>query len=998
VDVSAYLTAKGLHLKRADARNVHTACVFCDEDPNKRGRLYINVDPDAEVPGLFMCFRCGARGSLTALKRHFGDDLNETDINYAVRAEILAVAADYYVDRLVDHVAVYRYLRGPQRGLRKETIRDRQLGYAPMEWIQDVGTAEIRPRRSRALYSYLRDHDYSAKDILATGLCHEADTSIVDALAGMITIPYHIAGNVVAIRGRTWPYTDDDFANWEDSRYDPPKVKYKTCGGTSARLYGVDSLWGQPEVFITEGEFDALVLSQEGFSAVGVPGANTWQDNWDDYFTEMRRVWIVFDRDAAGERAAIKLMDRLGVKARRVMLSEPGQKIDPTDWFANHTVDEFTAIVADARKGSLLLTVADARAEFNSVQNTPGLKFDWELLDLLLTPGIQPGQIMVILAKTGAGKGSPQDTSVPTPSGMRRWGDLVEGDYVFGSDGKPTKVVGIYDRGVLPTYRVTFSDDSFLDTDGDHIWTVMYRYGKHREWATKEITTAELAASDLRLGAEYRFTIPMCSPVEYPERDLSIEPYTLGALIANGHLKRSAVLTTPDLAVVTRIRQHHDVTEHKTPQGACSRYCVRGLMKDLRRLGLTVLSGDKFIPNEYLEASVDQRVALLQGLMDGDGSARAERRSVLYFTSSRRLADDVVRLVTSLGGTAKQSWLQRPGASPEGKLSIMLPDGIEPFSTERKNSQPTMRYRTEPRRAIVDVRPVDPQPIRCITVDAADSLYVVGEQHIVTHNTIILLNLMHRMRVVQPGIKILFISLEQTRGEWWDRARRIHTFYNLDADQDAAERFWVNNITLIDRNRLTEDEVLVAIDDFEHHMGARPDVICLDYLGYWSRSFRGEAYERTSAAIMALKAIGKEQRIPLIVPHQVNRTGRDGEEFGSDAARESGVIEETADFLFGMWRPDDILHRPEGEKSGLVKVRVLKSRHGGRGELLEMQWAPVSLVLVPKDDPLAARARREFDWRQRYHDTWEQIVHRHRTGFEGTLLGHEHRPDHRLEL
>jgi hypothetical protein len=134
---------------------------------------------------------------------------------------------------------------------------------------------------------------------------------------------------------------------------------------------------------------------------------------------------------------------------------------------------------------------------------------------------------------------------------------------------------------------------------------------------------------------------------------------------------------------------------------------------------------------------------------------------------------------------------------------------------------------------------------------------------------------------------------------------------------------------------------------------------------------------------MALKAIAKDFRIPIICPQQVNRTGKEGEEFTSDAARESGVIEETADFLLGMWRPDDQQGRQDAEKSGLVKLRILKSRHGGRGHLLQMQWAPTCLALLPEGDPLEVRARREFGWRQRYLDTWEQVVHRHRTGFEG---------------
>jgi replicative DNA helicase len=899
VDVLGYLTSKDLHLKRADARNVHTACVFCNEDTSHRGRLYINIDPDAEPAGLYFCHLCQAKGSLASLKRHWGDQVNETELDHQVYAEILAFACDYYTRGLRQQPAVQAYLLGPRRGLAPETIASRQLGYAAMNVTRDLATRTTTVTKARHLYRALRDEGYSAKEILATGLCTDRDGTIIDALSGMVTIPYLTAGNVVTIRGRTWPATAEDFTAWDGPTYEPSPAKYKTLAGTSARLFNSDATWNSPEITIAEGELDCMVLAQEGYAAVGVPGATAWQDSWDDYLTNVRRVFVLYDTDAAGEKAAHKLVDRLGSKARRITLAEPGIKCDPTQWFATdgHTRDEFEALLADARRGSLLVTVHDARDEFARVQNTPGINFTWDAFDAAIEPGLQPAQILILLARTGVGKGHPLDTPVPTPEGMRLWGDLHEGDHVFGSDGNPTRVVAIYERGTLPIYRVTFSDGATVDTDPDHIWTVLYRQGHEQNWTPKNLTTAELAASDLRQGRSYRFTIPLCEALNYPERPLPVDPYTLGALIANGWLGgTTAVLTTPDHDVIARVNEVHSTHRLQKPPGACPAHVVHGVIGDIRRLGLTLKSAEKFIPEDYLTASIDQRVALLQGLFDGDGSTRARegRSNSYYFTTSPRLAHDVQQLVTSLGGTATLRWHKRSDQRPLARLSVMLPQHINAFSTNRKALVADRKRRyLGPRRAIVAIERRDPQPVRCITVDAADSLYLIGRQHVVTHNTIALLNLMHRARMdpTQQDLKILFVSLEQTRGEWWDRVRRIHRFFQVDSNETEAARFWQDNLLIIDRNRLTEPELRQAIEDYAYQMGRTPDLMCIDYLGYFARGYRGEPYERTSNAVMAIKAIGKDYHVPIIVPHQVSRSGQSGQEFSGDNARDSVVGE-----------------------------------------------------------------------------------------------------------
>lgn len=964
-DVLGYLNSKGLYLKQAGANEVHMACFFCGEDPGARGRLYVNVDPVADIPGLFTCHLCGQSGNLITLKKHFGDSTSQADTDVNSRYEIFQAAARHFHRNLSDYTEALMYLKGPERGLTIETIVSHKLGYAGAE---------------APVYRALRDEGFSRKDILSTGLCYEKDGRVVECFNDMITIPYMTAGNVITIRGRTWPYDKSD-----------KKPKYKTIPGADSRLFNSDFTWHEKEITLVEGEFDAMVLEQLGFPAVGVPGANAWQDQWDAYLADVRRIFVVFDRDAAGTRGAEKLEERFGSKIRPVHISPPGQKIDPTDWVASgHTAQDFQTLIDEANKtGGVLVTVDEAYEEFTTVDDTPGLKFGFDLLDAALYPGLRPSQLMVVLAKTGTGKALRNDQKVATVDGWKVIADLKVGDFVFGSKGIPTKVVGVFPQGLREMYSVKFSDGAEVVCDLEHLWQYQTTFDRlnSRSWRVGSLSEI------LKFKNLNRIHIPVCDPVEYPQSDLPLDSYTLGVLIGDGSFRGlTPTVSSVDPEILQKLQllgchlKHLGRCDYRITHGLNdgTRNPITSVLKDLQLWGK--LSPDKDIPSVYMTASKSDRLSLLKGLMDTDGTID-KNGSCEFSSSSKKLACQVAELVRSLGGVT--GWNGRGVREkstthlPCYRVTIRLP--VCPFSLPRK----VKKWKRPPSitRTIRSVTAVGCSEATCIKVASEDELFLT-EDYIVTHNTLMLLNLMQRMALQkgQEDVKFLFLSLEQTRSEWFDRARRLHRFYNLnDTDKDAKE-FWKPRLLMADRNRLTADDVRQAIDDFEYRMGSPPDVICLDYLGYWARSFRGDEYQRLSDAIMVLKGLAKELRIPIIAPHQVNRGVKDGEAFSSDAGRGSGVIEETADFMMAIWSADNQLGRNPEEKNGQLVMEILKSRHGGRGQKLKIQFAPLTLAMVPLEDPLASLARDELTYASSMHrDSWEDALYRHRTGFKGKM-------------
>jgi superfamily II DNA or RNA helicase len=352
---------------------------------------------------------------------------------------------------------------------------------------------------------------------------------------------------------------------------------------------------------------------------------------------------------------------------------------------------------------------------------------------------------------TGAGKGHPLDTEVPTPDGLRLWGDLRVGDRVYGSDGRPTAVTGVFDRGELPVYRITLKHGETVLADGDHLWQVQRRRRKPRVVETRWLAEQQMVDRD-----GYLWAAPVTGAVQREGGSLPLHPYVVGALLANGGMTHSGTtLTAPDDEVIERVRPHvPSVTRLGTYEGrTCPAYSLGGLTGITAALGIRVHSRDKRIPRPYLEAAVGQRIDLLHGLMDGDGSVR-------YHTTSPGLADDVTELVTSLGGTCSVCKADRTDDAKciEYTCSILLPSSIEPTSTARKVAGKVPRRTFEPRSAIVSVEPAGTAPIRCITVAAPDSLYLITRNHIVTHNTILFSALGDAWHEAHPGTKILILA------------------------------------------------------------------------------------------------------------------------------------------------------------------------------------------------------------------------------------------------
>ena len=375
---------------------------------------------------------------------------------------------------------------------------------------------------------------------------------------------------------------------------------------------------------------------------------------------------------------------------------------------------------------------------------------------------------LIMLARKN-GKAVSLDTEIPTPDGWKMMGDIHEGDYVYGHDGKPAKVIVESEIFNKPMYRVTFEDGAEIKASEDHVWTVQTkssrRTGRYKATSTKkrpradlvgrdgwfETTTKDISEKYVNVrsdgkGVEYEYRVPMPNAVQYPKRDLPVDPYTLGVWLGDGSSSSTAITCSDgDKHEMMSLlaAEGHKCEWHKSVNRAGAIYLdVQGHAKKnplrdaLREIGVF---NNKHIPEMYMTASIDQRLALLQGLMDTDGTC-SKAGQCEFVQKSMRISDQIVELISSLGLKAtKSAKIAKCNGKDAGivyRVQFWTDQSFPCFRLERKRIR--LKENIAPRmkaKSIVKVERIADEPSKCIAIDNESHLYLVGRQYTATHNT-----------------------------------------------------------------------------------------------------------------------------------------------------------------------------------------------------------------------------------------------------------------------
>lgn len=338
------------------------------------------------------------------------------------------------------------------------------------------------------------------------------------------------------------------------------------------------------------------------------------------------------------------------------------------------------------------------------------------------------------------GKSIAHDQPILTPEGWRTHGDLEPGDYVFGPDGKPTRVIAV-SPDVAEVVPVTLTNGEVIFAHPNHEWVVYDR--PLRGWRvmeTKEIARRKLRSGPVGRGGRFVLQIPDAEALQFPERELLMPPYVLGAWLGDGTSNAPRLAHAESDAEVLEAIGAEGYPANNTWRQRQTGVCYATFWKTPFRRHLKSLGvfGDKHIPECYLRSSVEQRLQLLAGLIDTDGHVERKTGRVRFITSSEKLRDGVYDLAVGLG--FRPYITSTPPATSSsgvvGKKTIyhigFQPNLPIPTRIPRKK---IARFAVRRRIGIASVGGVTFKRARSICVEREDGLYVVGKQCVVTKNT-----------------------------------------------------------------------------------------------------------------------------------------------------------------------------------------------------------------------------------------------------------------------
>lgn len=336
---------------------------------------------------------------------------------------------------------------------------------------------------------------------------------------------------------------------------------------------------------------------------------------------------------------------------------------------------------------------------------------------------------LMVFMPPGSAKALALDTYIPTPDGWSTIGEIKVGDKVLDENGLPCNVTWkseiFRDR---PCYKVLTDCGDEIIADRDHEWLVRL-CGKRDVFKIKE--THELCRQRSK-----RPMVKRAKAFVLPDLELPLDPYILGVWLGDGDSSNGAVTASEDDGSWLRAEFSRLGYETST-RSVSTKFGVLDIRKHLVSLGLLtdhLVTGDKHIPLLYLRASESQRLALLQGLIDSDGTVCKERGCATFCNTNKRLAEDVRHLVRTLG--RKAGWSESIASlygKDCGKAYKVSFYHKEAARLPRKHKLCRDQYRTP--NTYIEVTKTENTDTVCIEVDSPSHLFLCGESMTPTHNS-----------------------------------------------------------------------------------------------------------------------------------------------------------------------------------------------------------------------------------------------------------------------
>lgn len=576
-----------------------------------------------------------------------------------------------------------------------------------------------------------------------------------------------------------------------------------------------------------------------------------------------------------------------------------------------------------------------------------GILCPWPELGTVIT-GFMNGCLTVFLAASGVGKAQPLSSLVLTPAGYLPIGKVQAGDQIINWEGGASNITGIFPQGIIPVYEVVFSDKTSTRCSGDHLWQVGSLSKGVTTWevlTTKELQGLIDKASTFKAT---KYEIPITSPIEFQKQAYPIDPYFLGCLLGDGCLVSHDLRLTNTSSELIQHCQNTLISgyvlkwiksqplkfDYSVVKKGMHKGKGRGVnyYKDwLSNFGLLGKgSCVKFIPRQYLFGSIEDRLEILRGLMDTDGSVGPSFAE--YGSCSIKLIQGVTFLVQSLGGIAVCA-SRMLGGKLHYRLRIMFKVFQQIFKLSRKAKKWEANYfrvKTQVphvRKYITNIKYVGMEECACISTSHPSRLYLTNDC-IVTHNT--WLSCIVANECLNDNKKVLFVTMEMATPRIFrrmDALRNKVSFGKMrnsaltDDDIKAWEASVGNEASTGDIIVVDKRQVRTPQDVYLLARKHNPRIVIVDGSYRFESTTKGRAQWEDAAKIATdLQLYAESTNIPWLVTSQLNVIGDKSGKIQMSDARYSKEFGICADVVCALSQA------PEDRLLKKMRIHLLKVR------------------------------------------------------------------------
>lgn len=589
-------------------------------------------------------------------------------------------------------------------------------------------------------------------------------------------------------------------------------------------------------------------------------------------------------------------------------------------------------------------------------------------LDHMLN-GFRRGGLYVLAARPAQGKELDVNTKLLTPYGWIKLGDAQLGEQIIGSDGKSHNITGVFPQGMKDVYRIHFDDGTSIDSGLEHQWEVTTRATRKAKKPAIVVKTKDMLNNVALPDRRKNYAIKINKPVEFSHQrhPLPCDPWLMGIYLGDGYSHgSSACFSNSENDIIHRINSHLPFSDMLNKRAKNDKYNYIVVRKKYNKtrsdfleivinLGLkSKKSYEKFIPYCFLHSSVENRIKLLQGLVDSDGFVvTAGRNHIEYCTASEQLCEDILFLVRSLGG--KASFKQLPShyvkdgkkiqCKDKYRITFSMGADITPCSSV-KHLKKYSRIKRYHNKYITKIEKLDKQKeMLCISVDAPDRLYIV-EGFNLTHNSACIVNIATNVAKYEKKAVAIF-SLEMTEKEIMGRIVCAEAEVGMKKLQFNAtteaefKRFSDKSATVGTYPIFIDDKDISSVAKIKAKLQAlkqkQKDIglVVIDYLQLMQGD---DPKEQNIVTIIDkitrdLKRMAVDFNVPVVILSQLSREveKRNNKRPMLSDLRSSGQIEANANVVMFLYRHE--YYEPDDADPGHAELIIAKNRGGNTGTI-----------------------------------------------------------------